>query len=489
MAYVGNRIADFIEKRSDNLASGIRDALDSASWLPDALRPPRSGSPSHIFYKAPPPPKGLVDRTTAWISENRTYLAIGLAFASTTFLLVHRRKKAHARKRRAKKFSNGAKKEIVVLACSSFHDPLTKSLAIDLERRGYIVFVTVSSSEEDSLVRSEAKPDVRSLWMDLTSSVPNPEVDIHPNLEYIREMISYTSNTLSSGSMKPPPFVHSERNYSLAGVVVLPGSSGYPAGPFLTIPPSDLVDTLNTRLISTVVTVQQFLPLLTNHSSSSSPATIILAYPSIPLSLSSPLQTPEILITSSLSAFTCSLRHELQQQSADVRVTELKLGNFDFGNTPSKRSRSQDDPDHVYPRDVESQASALTAPSHWHSSQRAARQRSSSGQSSIIKGRPVRDFHNAVFDALAPPITFKAFGVLPWTVGNRKPRTVYVGSGAKLYDAVGRMAPGGLVAWMMGYRERRNADAEDLKENQSAAASRKWGASSSSSESGVWEKV
>jgi hypothetical protein len=198
VAHYGSRIADYIEKHTNSIASDIRDALEQSSWIPDALRPPPLSDPGHFFSRAPPPPATFYDRTTAWISKNRSTLVAVVVFAGTTAYLVRRKKKQHSRKRRAKKLPNGAKKEIVILACPTFHDPLTRSLAVDLERRGYVVYVTVSSTEEDSLVQQEAKADLRPLWMDLTSTVPNPNVDIHPNLEPIREL-------LASATMRSSP--------------------------------------------------------------------------------------------------------------------------------------------------------------------------------------------------------------------------------------------------------------------------------------------
>lgn len=52
------------------------------------------------------------------------------------------------------------------------HEPMTKSIAADLERRGYIVYITVSSAEEQQIVQSENRPDIRSLWIDLTVRLP-----------------------------------------------------------------------------------------------------------------------------------------------------------------------------------------------------------------------------------------------------------------------------------------------------------------------------
>lgn len=369
-----------------------------------------------------------------------------LAFTGTTLYLVYRRKRAHTRKRRAKKLPNGAKKEIVVLACSTFHDPLTRSLAVDLERRGYVVYVTVSSTEEDSLINQEAKPDLRPLWIDVTSTVPNPNYDTHPDLEPIRELLSKSSKPVSPSS--PRASINS-RTYemSLAGIILFPGCSGYPVGPLALLHPTTVVDSINTRLLQPLLMLQQFLPLLARHSlDPKSPTSIVIAYPSIPAALTPPAEVPSTITSTSLSALAASLRREVAISSANITVHELKLGNFDLGSTYSRSVNHE-----VYTEHEQSQA--LT---HWHSSQRAAAARSRFGQSSLIRGSSAREFHNAVFDALAPPATFKAFGKYDWQFSKRS-STVYVGSGARVYDLCGRFLPSGLVSLMMGYRRRKDA--------------------------------
>lgn len=45
---------------------------------------------------------------------------------------------------------------------------MTRSIASDLERRGYIVFITVTSQEEENAVHAEGRPDIRPLLLDLT---------------------------------------------------------------------------------------------------------------------------------------------------------------------------------------------------------------------------------------------------------------------------------------------------------------------------------
>jgi len=94
-----------------------------------------------------------------------------------------------------------------------------------------------------------------------------------------------------------------------------------------------------------------------------------------------------------------------------------------------------------------------------------------------------------------------------------------VGSGARVYDIVGRIAPNKLVAFMMGYRKRVDEEAggglglkrgllndhktdlvrerdRDLSTGSGSgngtpahAAGPPWGFSSVGSESGIWEKI
>ena len=45
--------------------------------------------------------------------------------------------------------------------------PLTRSLALDLERRGFIVYIVVNAVEEEQLVHDESRVDIRPLLLDI----------------------------------------------------------------------------------------------------------------------------------------------------------------------------------------------------------------------------------------------------------------------------------------------------------------------------------
>ena len=58
------------------------------------------------------------------------------------------------------------------------------------------------------------------------------------------------------------------------------------------------------------------------------------------------------------------------------------------------------------------------------------------------KGSPLRELHNAVFDAMA----------------RRKGGTVRVGMGSSAYELVGAWVPKGLIGWIMGMRRVRRVN-------------------------------
>jgi hypothetical protein len=426
------------------------------------MRKARHNGGHSFFPQAPPPPRGFMEKATAFVSRNRTAIAVVLFFTGTTLVLARRSRKEHSRKRRAKKLRGGGKKEIVVLAGSSLHDPLTKSLALDLERRGYVVYVTVSTTEEDSLIQSESKADLRPLWIDLTSSTPNPTIDIHPSLEPIKELLSKPTRPSS-----PAYGSTGAEAMSMAGLVILPGSSGYPSDPLIHLAPNDMIDTINTRILSPILTVQQFLPLLSRYSQTSSPASIVFAYPSIPRSLGSPNQLPEVITAASLASLKDSLQREIRAATASITLTELRLGNFDVSQPVHKEQ-------------------ALAQQNHWHSSHRAA---TPSPSRSIIKGSSARDFHNAVFDALAPPMTYKPFGLVE-VVFSKPSGPIYVGSGARFYAVVGSAVPSGLVGWMMGYHTpyAKQSSRKDIESDAAQQVRSVWG-DKSMGDSSHWEQV
>lgn len=244
-----------------------------------------------------------------------------------------------------------------------------------------------------------------------------------------------------------------------SGLVLVP-SPRFVAGPVATIPPSSWVDTVNTRLLSPILTTQLFLPLLTARNTGS---TIVLVYPSISSSLSAPFAGPEVATARALSGFATSLRRELSLlHHSNIDLVEVKLGNVDLG------SQYRAPNSHIAGTEVLTwsvQQRALYGPQYLDSIEQ--RPVASAGPG-MVRGSPSRVLHNALLDALEPT-TRNIFGQR-----TAKTPVRYAGRGARAYHWIGNWAPPGLVGWMLGLQTGYPASVES--------------GSSSGSETG-WEKV
>lgn len=167
-----NRFADSLEKHFKAvatslleypIAASIRETIQSSPWLYEKPAPP------------PPPrqtvPIKYIAACKHWVSEHRAVSAAIVAFVGTGAIIIWRQRRADRTKRRAKRAKNGARTEVVVLAGSP-QSPLTRSLSLDLERRGFIVYILVSSLFEEQVVQSEFRADIRPLHLDVTSVRP-----------------------------------------------------------------------------------------------------------------------------------------------------------------------------------------------------------------------------------------------------------------------------------------------------------------------------
>lgn len=164
-------LADAIDRQFDSISNTIRESLQSATWIPQSVKPP------------PPPPRrivpqGYLARAQDWVMNNQALTAAMIAFIGTGGFLIYRKRKHYGRRRRAKRASNGARKEVVVIAGSA-NEPITRSLAVDLERRGFIVYVVVNTIEEEQVVRNEGRADIHPLTLDIVDVRFLPAVPYH----------------------------------------------------------------------------------------------------------------------------------------------------------------------------------------------------------------------------------------------------------------------------------------------------------------------
>ncbi|KAK3382411.1 hypothetical protein B0T24DRAFT_518184 [Lasiosphaeria ovina] len=409
-------VAGYIDKHVEQIADSIRDALASSPWVPESLRPPPPPPPPPAFAV---PSSSTLESLQAWFSRHKFITAVVVLAAGTVVYRSYRSSVLRRKTRRARRSRDGGRVEVVVVAGSPAL-PLTRSLSLDLERKGFIVFVVSNGPEDDVLIQSLARQDIKSLSMDITDP-PSAGGTIERFASYLQSQ----HVAIPQGK---------RHHLSLKGVILIP-SLNYQTSPIATIPPSSFADLFNTHLLQPILTIQAFLPLLTarlglSPSEKLSPKVLVLT-PSIISSINPPFHAPEATICSALSAFTEVLAAELRPLA--IPVTHLQLGTFDFssfaparsGSSTGQRFQTTTWPDsvrHTYGRNFVSQSGSAI----------------STGRIGGLRGSSLRDLHNAVFDVLD---------------GSDTSATVRVGLGSSVYGFVGRFVPRGLVAWMMGIRK------------------------------------
>ncbi|KAL5398562.1 hypothetical protein PMIN03_012767 [Paraphaeosphaeria minitans] len=397
--FTGN-IFDASDRHFQSVAGYIKRSVPEG-WLPESARPP------------PPPPRAVsgayVDRLQDWVSRNRALTAALVAFLTTGGVLLWRERNKSRRKRRARRASNGARKEVIVLAGPP-NSPIIKSLSLDLERRGFIVYIVCSDLEEEQIVHGESRADVRPLHLDVADVLGTQEA-----MERFKDVLLKPHVAFSGAS---------PHHLLFRGLVLVPDLM-YPSGPIETIGPELYSDALNAKVLNTIAVTQAFLPTICEFK-----ARVLMCTPSIVGSLRPPFHSVETAVVGALEGFTASLRGELGTLGIDV--CQFKLGTFDCSRVGSKHHlQTTAGPNTmVWPATTRK----LYA-SNFVNQSRAAQHRGLHTANST--GSSLRELHDAVFDALT----------------QRRPRRVWhVGRGSVAYDMVGSWVPAGLVGWMMGVR-------------------------------------
>lgn len=161
--HYSNEVADIIDRSVDKIADQVRESLSSQEWIPDAIRPHARPSPPITISL----PASLYERAQDWFSRHKVLTGFIIL---TTGVIVYRgyRTSKYSRKtRRARRARNGGRLEVVVIAGDP-KVPLTRSLSLDLERRGFIVYIACNTIDDEVMVQNLSRPDIRPLGIDIT---------------------------------------------------------------------------------------------------------------------------------------------------------------------------------------------------------------------------------------------------------------------------------------------------------------------------------
>ncbi|KAA8575598.1 hypothetical protein EYC84_004729 [Monilinia fructicola] len=408
-----NDVAEYVERHIERVAASIRVSLASAEWIPPSARP-RPPPPARI------PSAPVYTRIEQWVSKNKLLTgAIIIVLGGVTYY-VTKRKSNYRKKRRAKRAATGARQEVVVIAGSP-SEPITRSISLDLERKGFIVYIVCNTIEDEVLVQNEARQDIKPLMIDI--------VDPSSASAAIDRFIAHLRAPHS-------PFQGGKTHNLIFRSLILIPSLTYPSSPIATLSASALSDLLNTRLLNPILTLQNFLPLLTqlpfqglsSGLNAPKPSVLVLT-PNIIPSLSPAFHAPESSTISFLKTFTQTLTSELSPLSIPNQLQSYR------SRSPTTSSDWDPTSRHVYSRNYTAINSGNVG--------------AAMGCGSIGgghgKGSSLRELHNAVFDAME----------------RQNGGVIRVGMGSSVYGFIGAWVPRGLVGWMMGVRKFKDESAEE----------------------------
>ncbi|KAL8706733.1 MAG: hypothetical protein Q9201_000258 [Fulgogasparrea decipioides] len=392
-----SKIADSIDAVTDRISASLRSAIGESTWFPD-LKPPPS-APAPIIAR----PMGYLEASRDWVSRHRAVTAAVVCFIGTGAYMIWRQRRANRAKRRARRAKNGQRTEVVILAGPP-SAPLTRSLSLDLERRGFIVYIPVSSLWEERLIQAESKADIHPLHLDITSP-------------------SSVTSTVRKFTAVLDPSDPPRYPRRLASLIILPQTPAPPQVASITDLSADFWSgAFTTHLLSPFTLLQALLPLLQSHK-----ASILFLTPTNTTSLSPPMHGLENMVAGGMNNYISTLRKELTS-SEGTKVVQLKLGAFDDGSDRDAMKMAV-----ALRHDTRTSSEAISPP--------VTEQRE-------VRGSPLRELHLELFDAI---------------VGKRE-GVVYVGRGSRMYDYLGKVVPEGLVGWMLGLRKKR--EEAKKKENE-----------------------
>ncbi|KIH89451.1 hypothetical protein SPBR_06994 [Sporothrix brasiliensis 5110] len=455
-------IAQYVDSNFDRAADMLREQLASAPWIPEQVKiylpKPRSSTTMELASKAD---MSFYERVQDWLVRHKILATVAVLFAGTLSYRAVRRSISARKYRRAKRAKNGARCEVVVIAASPAL-PVTQSLALDMERRGYMVYIVCGSAEDEQAVRHMSRPDIKPLSIDITDTAAASAA-----LERFA-LYLHAPHAAVPGAKRS--------HLQLTGIILIP-SLNYQTSPIATIPPANFADLFNTHLLHPILSIQAFLPLLTARtalqpgdkppsilaaasglslakirqkaSASASqekkektptPPKVLVFTPSIISSVNPPFHAPESTVCSALTAFTEVLAAELRPLA--IPVTHIQLGTFDFtGFAPARSVTAHRSISGRMPLPAAETLSWSEPARHVYGRNFTAQSTSALGSGRAIRGvrgTSMHDLHHAVFDVLD---------------GSNTNAIVRVGLGADLYGFVGSFVPRGLVAWMMGVRK------------------------------------
>lgn len=310
-----DEITASLERHFDQVAGQLRESFYNKPQIPIPSR------------RLPPPT--TYQQIERWVYRHKAITAAAVAFLVTGSIgaVVYSQSKSLKRKRRAHRTLNGARTDVVVVA-GAVANPLTSALYLDLERRGFVVYVVANTPDDEHYIRSQSRADLHFLSIN-----PEDPYTAQEQLLKFRSMLDHEHRT----------FEHAEpHKMKFKGVILVPDTT--PSVPLRIeeITSEDWSDALNAKILNTITTTQLLLPAVISFK-----ANILLLTPSVTPALQLPLHSIESTVYGALEGFLATLSAETRPDG--VHVSHFKLGHIDIPAVTARQRREGVPPPRLRP--------------------------------------------------------------------------------------------------------------------------------------------
>lgn len=358
------------------------------------------------------PPQTALEKASKHLENNKFYytsiLSIGIGVSSYYYyskIYLGKIHKPEKPRRRVPKLENGARRD-VVLVVGSPTEPLTRLIALDFEKRGFIVYLTILDEKDFKYIESNPiTEDINYLNLNESYSFEN--------------QMNKFKNLLE---LPVVPFPGAESHSLKLTSVVFTPNLYFPIGPIENITVASW-NKVNERFSTYLKLFSSGLINLIRVQESK----IILISTNIISSLDMPYHAPETIFQNSLKHLFTSLTRELSQHG--ISVTQVRLGNLNISN-----------------QDIASQSKIATIVNSeirgWNEDMKglyAYNFSNSQYKANPIKatgrGTNLRNLYHLLFDTIYAT--------------NKNRSIVYCGTGARTYDWVAKIFPESLIEWFL----------------------------------------
>lgn len=404
---IANATGDFassVSQTAVNAAGEINSMCDQAAStvaknLPPSLSKGVSGDP-------PAPPTFFERMNKKWL------VATGVVGGSVAIVALWKLRSMpvpqRRRRRTARRAPDGGRKDVVLIGASPY-EPLVRVIAQDLMIRGFIVYITSASPEEDEAIHRERSSDIRALRCNMY----NPSMTERGLHEL--EVLLQTPVTSFAGA--------ETRFLSLAAVILIPDLF-YPTGPLEATSSYQWAQTISTKILGPInLLTCGGLDMVRQHASR-----VILLTPSIISSLNPAFHAAESICVAALSSLALVVSREVASQH--ISMSHLKLGSFDTSHGGPETVRFGTE----YQIKRNMRADVLSWPEHVRHLYAGAYAASAYLQTNRTRGSRLRRLFSVLFDTISLP---------------SPPRVVHVGKGSHAYDMLTTFLPEWLLTLVL----------------------------------------